>query len=158
MTGLLIDIELPANRAAAGVLRLYEGPRPGRQRVIFEARCLGKADNEAARGRGNASRDPGLPWGDVPTGTYPPAVVVWFDRARRIGEAWIPLVLDGARGDQVERALANKRYGLGIHAGRGTGRLVPTFGCVRLEFRDFVALVAAIGNREVAVTIRSAGE
>ena len=112
--------------------------------------CLGKADNTRAAAHGNSRRDPVHPWGDTPTGLYAPARVVWFAARTPLGEAWLPL--EGVHGDALT-ARHNGRTGLGIHAGRGSGRLVPTYGCVRLRARDFYTMLCVVGDRRVDVEI-----
>ncbi len=146
---LSIDIALPRDRRRPGSLRLLDSGGT----ALCAAPCLAKADGDRARAAGNPSRDPRLPWGDAPCGHYPETRIVWFAEPTPIGEAAIPLPLVQATGEAAA-ARTNGRHGLYIHAGRGSGRLVPTFGCVRLRFRDFVDLLHRIGAHAVDVTIR----
>ena len=137
---LKIHITLPSDRALPGKLTYERRTVP----------CLGKADNARAVANANPTRDPTHPWGDAPTGLYAPARPVWLATRTPLGEAWIPL--DGVQGDALT-ARHNGRTGLGIHAGRGIGRLVPTYGCIRLRARDFYGILSAIGDRRVDVEI-----
>lgn len=143
-----MKIMLPEDRAKPGILRLFEGPQ---QTLVFDAQCLGKADNLRAADKGNPARDPARPYGDTPTGEYGPTR--WFPFAQphpRMGDGWIPL--SGISG-QAEDAVRNGRTGLGIHAGRGDGRLVPTYGCVRMRDADMARLAEIVGDREIRVEI-----
>ena len=137
---LKILITLPADRAQPGKLTYDQRTVP----------CLGKADNARAMANGNPMRDPTFPWGDAPTGLYASARPVWFATRTPLGEAWIPL--DGVQGDALA-ARHNGRTGLGIHAGRGSGRLIPTYGCIRLRARDFYGMIGVIGDQRVDVEI-----
>ncbi len=145
-----ILVMLGHDRATAGTLVLID-----KDIRILGAPCLSKADNQKAASMGNPSRDPRRPYGDTPAGRYViPVPITWaFDRHTTLGEAWIPLVLEGAIGEQVECAKRNNRSGLLIHAGRGSGTLVPTYGCLRMLARDFFHLCSSIGANEVTVTI-----
>ncbi|MFQ5954015.1 MAG: hypothetical protein ACE5JZ_03015 [Kiloniellales bacterium] len=145
-----LDIALPRDRRNSGTLRLLD---LASDTMLCAAPCLAKADAQGARRKGNPTRDPRRPWGDAPCGHYPRTRIVWFAERTPIGEAAIPLPLETAIGSEAEAARTNGRSGLYIHAGRGSGRLRATYGCVRLGFRDFVSLLHAIGEREVDVTI-----
>lgn len=133
-------------------------------RFYLSGYCLGKADNGEALKRGNAARIPTLPYGDTPTGDYGPTRLVLFDhRHARMGIGWIPI--EGANGDAlVARQKKDRadlpdegaRSGLGIHAGRGSERLVPTYGCVRLKDSDFARLAEIVGERTIEVSIGEA--
>jgi hypothetical protein len=137
---LKIRITLPPDRTLPGRLTYAQITVP----------CLGKADNARAAVHGNPKRNPVHPWGDTPTGRYAPARAVWFATRTPLGEAWLPL--EGVHGDALT-ARHNGRTGLGIHAGRGSGRLVPTYGCVRLRARDFYAMLSEAGERRIEVEI-----
>ena len=141
-----IDISLPLNRWRRGQVRLLDDEGV----VILTAECLGKADGGKAKAEGNADRDPAQPWGDTPTGKFAPAKVQWFDKRLNVGEAWIPL--EGVSGQALE-AKGNGRTGLGIHAARGSGKLVATHGCVRMLARDLFQMFVAIGDRTVNIEI-----
>lgn len=146
---MLIEIDLPRDRATEGVLRLVDG----NDATMMSARCRGKADSRRAANEDNPDRDPTRPFGDTPSGLYRETGVHWFPKEAnsRLGPAWIPLI--GLSGD-AERAHRNGRTGLGIHGGRGDERLVATYGCVRLLDCDFVHLATIIANRPVGVIIR----
>ena len=116
----------------------------------FSVVCLGKSDNGTAARNSNPARNPLFPWGDLPIGEFEKTRAVWFDKKTRLGEAWIPI--EGVAGDALE-AKKNGRYGLGIHAGRGSGQLVPTHGCLRLLARDFFQLLIWAGNEEMFIRI-----
>ena len=143
-----IDISLPLSRPRPGMLVLSntEG-RP----LLPPFFCLGKADNARATRAGNPDRDPTKPYGDTPAGVYAETSLVKFGAAhRRLGRAWIPI--DGAEG-QALRAVEGGRTGLGIHAGRGNDRLIPTYGCVRMLDREFDLLAHRVGRGPIVVTI-----
>lgn len=143
-----IKIFLPADRARAGVLRVFKGPT---QEYMMDRPCLGKADNARAAKAGNPTRDPALPYGDTPTGEF--AVSRYFPFAEthpRIGDGWIPMT--GLSG-QAEDAVRGGRTGLGIHAGRGNDRLVPTYGCVRLLDSDMAWLAKLVGDSEIRTEV-----
>lgn len=143
-----IKIYLPADRRRKGVLRVFRGPT---QEYMMDAPCLGKADNGRAAKAGNPDRDPALPYGDTPAGEYAPAKYVRFAEPRpRIGEGWIPMTgISGQAGDAVRGG----RTGLGIHAGRGDGRLVPTYGCLRMLDRDMAWLAKLVGGDEILIEV-----
>ena len=146
-----IHINFPHGRLRPGTLMLHGAPDIG---PLLVCACLGRADKGKATREGNPGRDPVKPWGHVPLGEYPPAAVFWPARRMSIGEAGLPLNLVGAVGEEVEQARRNGRFGLYVHAGRGSPRLlVPTFGCVRIGFKDFVELLHLIGDHEIAVRI-----
>lgn len=142
--GPTLFICLPVDRRSAGQITLIRG-----RRVSGRWRCLGKADNARAIRAGNRERDPTLPYGDFPTGTYEVTGYVAFETPHpRIGNGWLPL--DGALG-QARDAKQGGRTGLGIHAGRGDDELRPTYGCLRMLDRDFAAMVDAISDDPVLV-------
>lgn len=147
-----IHVYLPKDRNDAGWLNLA-GP-DGALR-LYNIPCRGKADNERAAREGNPSRDPTRPYGDTPSGTYDPERIVQFDPPHhRLGRWFLPLrgAGGGASGDAL---LADERgrTGLGIHAGRGDGRLITTYGCLRLHDRDMAEIAAIVGAELVTVTI-----
>ena len=144
-----IHINFPHGRLKPGSLALHGTPDIG---PLLVCPCLGRADRGKARREGNPDRAPTRPWGHVPYGRYPLARVIWFERRMKVGEAALPLPLVGAVGQEVEQARRNGRYGLYIHAGRGS-RLVPTYGCIRLAARDFYTMAHLIGDREISVMV-----
>jgi len=128
---------LPSNRIYAGFFTLTDNDGV----LLMAGRALGKADNGRAAVEGNPLRYSTLPYGDTPTGEYQPSAVIIFDKPhRRVGRGWVPL--KGRTGDAL--TAIKERRGLGIHAGRldTDGRLVPTYGCVRISDRDFDQLTA----------------
>lgn len=147
-----IRVTLGPDRAEPGEL-VVESDR-GHLANLFKCPCLGKADNGEAADHDNPTRDPTKSYGDTPTGRYPQTKVVWFDDRTPIGEAGIPLPLEGAVGEQVEAAQRNGRSGLYIHAGRGSGTLRPSYGCLRVRFGDFVRILLLVSGHEINVTIK----
>jgi hypothetical protein len=141
-----IVVEVPTDRRNLGRLTLKDdagnvlaGP--------FDA--YGKSDNLTAINHGNSARDPLLPYGDTPLGSYeiPRAVATgtgtnYPDHSYGSSGA---LVLRPV-GGQALSAAANGRTGLLIHSGDPGvgGRLRPTNGCVRLSGADMSALMAAL--------------
>ena len=115
-----------------------------------EAPCLGKADNAKAKANDNSTRNSLYPWGDTPTGIYAPTHPVWLDKKTQLGEAWIPII--GISGDAL-RAVKNGRTGLGIHAGRGSDKLKPTYGCLRMLAKDFYRMIAYINEDPIDLEI-----
>jgi len=158
-----IRIRLPKDRTRHGVLILGLDPRikgdprvaPGGGLALLPSiLCYGKADNARAAEAGNPGRDPTRPYGDTPAGVFARTRVERFATPHpRLGRAWIPLAPVAGQPGQAAAALANGREGLGIHAGRGDGELMPTYGCVRLGDRDFAVLARRIGDGAVEVTI-----
>ena len=139
--------ELQEDRATPGRILGYDENGGN----CFSAPCLGRADNQRAAQASNARRIAIRPDGDTPTGVYKPARLVRFEREhRRMGIGWLPL--DGLFG-QCCRALEMGRTGLGIHAGRGNTRLVPTYGCIRLLDKDFLELMERAGDQLIRTVI-----
>ena len=154
-----IQVILPVDRYNAGkiiygqrnIFRYLDAPYALQQEAgIYEVPCLGKADNAKAKTHKNPTRDPLLPWGDTPTGVYAPTHPVWLDKKTQLGEAWIPII--GISGDAL-RAVKNGRTGLGIHAGRGSDKLKPTYGCLRMLAKDFYRMIAYINEDPIDLEI-----
>lgn len=142
-----IRIDLPKNRYNPGRLAVVDD----NGETAFVCDCLGKADNQRAARADNPDRDPTLPYGDTPTGTYETTQITMFaERHRSLGDGWI--VLEGTGGDALTAA-EKGRTGLGIHAGRGDDRLVPTYGCVRVLDRDFKMLTDLLYGERFSVVI-----
>jgi len=145
---ILIDVQLPRDRTQTGSLSVSDdagtalaGP--------FDA--LGKADNAAAKARGNPTRDPTRSFGDTPTGGYR-GFVNHLTRTPANDRTYGPqaiITLDPTSG-QAKIAKTNGRFGLLIHGGdlNAAGRLRPTFGCVRLSNPSMKKLLAAIPDGE----------
>lgn len=128
MIRLELIIRLPADRMLPGTACLADFS-PGAM-WAYAAPCLGRAAQELANIAGNPGRLSTRPSGDTPYGEYQPmAFVQHLPRNERIGEWWLPLV--PLSGDALV-AHENGRRGLGLHAARGDGMLVPTEGCVRV--------------------------
>lgn len=145
-----MKITFPSNRIYAGFFTVVDDQGV----LLMSGRALGKADNGRARRAGNLSRNSTLPYGDTPTGQYEPAFVVKRDPPHpRIGKAWIPII--GMGGDALIAATTGGRTGLGIHAGRldTDGRLVPTYGCVRISDRDFDQLWQLVDDEPINIMI-----
>lgn len=144
-----ITIRFPADRTQLGVLTV-EGSQ-------FTCVCYGKSDNAAAQKRGNPTRNPLLPFGDTPLGTYRATVgkaYAW--QARSYGPH--PVIRLEPTGGDALKAAANKRSGLLIHGGdrNASGKLRPTHGCVRLGNEDqkmLLGLLWASGEKAHDVEI-----
>lgn len=116
--------------------------------------CLTKADSQRAIEAGNHDRVPSLPYGDTPWGEYMPTQVIIFETPHKRMGAWaIPLV--GLSG-QALKAMET-RHGLYIHGGRGSDRLIPTYGCVRLLDDDGEWLVDLVGTATLNIAIHEDG-
>lgn len=122
--------------------------------------CLGKSDNQTAAAHNNPTRNPLLPFGDTPLGTYIGTVVpagadtAGYGPNKRI-------LLTPVSGDCV-KAEKNGREGLMCHGGDPNpeytqwGGLRPTFGCVRLSNADMGTVLAAIlGAERLDVVIQA---
>ena len=141
-------VELLSDRVQPGTAMLVDAE--GDQRGFWS--ILGKADNGRAARAHNAARHPGLPYGDTPSGIYHPSRIVMFaEEHERIGKGWLPLT--GAYGMAKWATTTGGRTGLGLHAGRGNDRLVPTFGCLRLRDQDFDRLRTIIGDDPIRVIV-----
>ncbi len=146
MTTLRILIRLPHDRAQPGSLNLVDIEPT----VLFSCDCLGKADGQRALAEGNRQRDPLKPYGDTPTGEYAAARVRTHEPPHpRMGPLSIALI--GIAGDAVRAK--QDRVGLAIHAGRGDGHLIPTYGCIRLRDRDLADLAAVMAGRAAEIFI-----
>lgn len=145
-TPWLLTAHLRHDRAQPGEFRLID---PAGSPVLVGA-CLGKADGQQAAKVGNPSRNPVRPYGDTPLGRYAPARLTTFNPPHpRLGLYGIELI--GEAGPAL--AAMAERAGLWVHGGRGDGRLVPTYGCLRLLDRDMAAVARRVGGDLVRVTI-----
>ena len=141
-----IVVELPSDRQFAGRLTLKDNQ--GRT-LAGPFNALGKADNAAAIAHRNAGRDPRLPYGDTPEGSYevPRAIATGNGTtypAHSYGTQGA-LALRPVGGPALD-ASANGRTGLLIHGGDpgAAGRLRPTNGCVRLSDADMASLIRGL--------------
>lgn len=142
----LLIVKLRHDRSQAGDYSLLDPSSV----VVLRGSCLGKADNARATQAGNRARNPVKPYGDTPLGRYRPApITVFSPHHPRLGAYGIELI--GEAGPALV-AMA-ERTGLWVHAGRGDGRLVPTYGCLRLLDRDMAAMARLVGRGLVRVTI-----
>lgn len=132
---------LPTDRRLPGFLRVWNENSHHR---LYDIPCRGKADNARAAAKGNPERDPALPWGDLPSGVYKLTRVTRYDPPHRTFGA-TAILLDGLTGDAFSAA-KNGRTGLAIHGGRGSDRLMATYGCLRLFDRDMELLTGFFGN------------
>ncbi len=148
-----IAVLLPKDRTRPGTLRLLDDAGT----PMLAMPCLGKSDNAKALENDNPTRDPTKPWGDTPAGTYRPAKVRRFTPEHAtLGPYAIPLI---GIGGQALEAVKGGRTELYIHAtrtndgGRGEDRLIPTYGCLRIEDDDMRALVEVLGETMAEIEI-----
>lgn len=141
-----LRVTLPRDRRQSGDFALID---PAGNTMLVGG-CLGKADGDRALQAGNPARDPIQPYGDTPTGRYAPAQILpLVPRHPRMGDYAISMIgVDG----QARQAMA-RRTGLYIHGGRGDGRLVPTYGCLRLLDRDMLAIERRVGRGWIVIEI-----
>lgn len=145
-----ILVRLPTNRWNTGTLYVYGDKH---DLILAPMAARGKADGKKAARKGNPARDPTLPYGDTPAGTYKPGRVVMFaEKHERLGAGWIEI--EGESGDAAQ-ALANGRSGIAIHAGAGNdaAHLRATYGCIRVTDIDFRHLAFVLGHDLVQVTV-----
>lgn len=132
-----IESKLPLDRTREGDIYL-DGTLLGRAR--------GKADNQRAIDKGNASRDPKLPFGDHPSGTYRVTEVRTCTPAEAHSYGPFKLVLDPVSGDALA-AKQNGRTDLEAHGGdpQADGvSLRATYGCLRVANNVISALAKAV--------------
>lgn len=144
-----LTVTLPPNRAYQG----YFVATDAAGKLLTSGRCLGKADNQRAKKEGNPDRDQRKPYGDTPTGTYAPTRAVMYAlESPKYGKGHI--ILDGLTGN-AKAAVEGGRTGILIHAGRDftDGRLVPTYGCLRVSPKSFDDIVLAAAGGEIWMTI-----
>jgi len=140
----VIRAVLPKDRNLAG--RLWVEDNNGNV-IAGPVDAIGQADRTTAKERKNPQRDPLLPYGNTPLGTY---VVAGFrapendNKAYRLGPynriELIPI------GGEALTAAENGRDSLQIHGGHlnGQGNMRPTNGCVRLRNEDMAIILDAI--------------
>lgn len=142
---LTIRIVLPKDRAKYGNLTVA---------TVATFRCLGKADNAAAKRQGNPQRDPLKQYGDTPPGVYIGTLGMTY-KGRTYGEFPV-IMLSPVSGDALRAQKEGGRSGLWIHGGElRNGELRPTYGCIRVDDstqKILVDLLKGAGNRcEVVV-------
>ena len=100
-----------------------------------------------AKERGNESRDPLKPFGDIPTGEYGARVISAGSKKYGPHERIdLHIAVSGdaviALGEKTEDG-SGGRYGLLIHGGplNAAGKLRPTYGCARLRDEDMRTLL-----------------
>lgn len=114
-----------------------------------EIPALGKADSATAAAHNNAPLDSLQRFGNTPTGSYDVRQIISTGAGTNYDvNKYGPngaIVLAPASGDALSAKL-NGRTGLLIHSGRdkGTGKLVPTNGCIRVSNADMKRIVDAI--------------
>lgn len=125
---LTLIATLPTDRAQTGTLQVILN---GATMESFP--CLGKADNDMARRKGNPSRNPERPYGDTPTGTW--TVRVGITKREQDVYGKHPVLMLWPTGGQAMKAYnIGRRSGIWIHGGEpsATGGLRPTYGCIRV--------------------------
>jgi hypothetical protein len=149
-----IGIVLPQNRLDPGQLSVSDDAGSS---IFGPVPCLGRADSTDATLHRNPTRNPALPFGDTPTGTY--SVVQLVDHGSSETDVHTygthPSVLLNPLSGQALTAKQQGRTGLMIHGGSPsfTGGLRPTHGCVRLSEDDQGSLIALIVPPVVLLSI-----
>jgi hypothetical protein len=149
MEGEIITILLPLDRTQPGTLSVLNSDGSA---AFGPVACLGKADNGMAAQHGNVGRDSTKPYGDTPLGTYA-AVPMWRPSVGPTDMGNLIIPLHPLTGD-AWLAEQNGRTGLAIHGGRGSDRLIPTDGCVRLLDKDIASLSDFMGNSALPIVIK----
>src|SRR5579859_7744671 len=144
-----IVVELPKDRTQAGTLELQDDSG---KTVAGPFDVLGKADNQTATSHGNPDRDPAMPYGDTPTGSYDVSGYKATGNEQYSAHSYGTsgaIALDPVGGDAAE-ASDNGRTGLMIHAGDlgAEDQLRPTNGCMRMSNEDMATLMSAISSLE----------
>lgn len=136
-----IYVELPRNRMMHGKLWLLNASGSV-EKGPYE--CYGKADNQIAIAHNNQKRDPTLPFGDHPLGTYK---VVNIQHGKQPAHSYGPffVLLEPKYGAALV-AKAHGRVGLAFHGGdlNASGFMRPTEGCLRLKNEDITEIAALI--------------
>lgn len=146
-----INIRLFRDRAKYGILTAWRGDL-----MTGPVRCLGKADNLAAKRKGNPDRNPLKQYGDTPTGTYTGTLGTAHLPASTYGPHPV-IMLTPKSGDALKAHMEGGRRGLWIHGGDArNGELRPTFGCIRVDNATQKTLTNALtevgGECEVVIT------
>lgn len=148
-----ISINVPANRTQLGELSLLADDGTV---IAGPFAAYAKADGHTATANGNPTRNPLLPFGDTPNGTY---IVIGLEATgpgtTRDAHSYGPngaIRLEPTSGDALISAGLGRQFLL-IHGGdlNPGGDLRPTNGCVRLSDDDMLALVNAI-SVEASIT------
>jgi hypothetical protein len=146
MAGVTLEIKLPSQRKEMGTLSIR---KEDGTYVLADISALGKADSGTAAAHNNSTLDPLLPFGNTPTGTYAVKQIISTGAGTNYdADKYGPngaIVLEPIGGDAFTAKL-NGRTGLLIHAGRdrGTGKLVPTNGCIRVSNADMQRIIDAV--------------
>ena len=143
----VLTIALPAERGSCGRLSLA---KEGGEVLLSAIVVAGRASSALAKARGNAARDPILPYGDAPTGTYRCGGVYASGdgtalAARHYGPHGV-LMLTPVSGQGLLAQSAG-RQSLLIHGGPlgPQGRLRSTAGALRLANEDMQVLLTLLG-------------
>jgi hypothetical protein len=152
-----IKITLPHNRMNLGQLSVTDD---GGAVTFGPVPCLGRADGHDAGLHQNPTRDPALPFGDTPIGTYSVAALVDHMASETDLHTYgaHPSVLLEPLTGQALTAKQQGRTGLMIHGGAPsqTGGLRPTHGCVRLSENDqgsLMTLVTPVVLSSISVSV-----
>lgn len=143
---------LPADRTKYGVAAISDDSGS----LLRSVRCLGKSDSLAATQHNNPTRNPLLPFGDIPTGQYRGVFSVIHQPTHSYGPYPV-IVLNVIAGDCVT-AEDNGRWGILIHGGDLAGdniNLRPTHGCLRLD-NSSMAYLNSLGVKEIVVEVTEA--
>jgi hypothetical protein len=139
-------VKLPNDRTQLGTLTLVADDGTA---IAGPFDVYGKADGRTAAANGNATRNPLLPFGDTPLGTYSvPGLEATGDGTGRSTHSYGPngaIRLNPTDGDAATAAIAGRQYLL-IHGGdpNAAGALRPTNGCLRLSDADMLSLIDSI--------------
>jgi|SRR3972149_2847009 len=159
-----ILVTLPTDRNIPGVLILSPSPTTlegGRRKIS----CLGKSDTTKAQQKGNPTRDPLRPFGDLPTGAYRGVLTLPGTPERSYGPGKRVLLVP-EQGECLRAQNEFGRHALMIHGGdlHHTGKLRPTWGCLRLSNSDMAYLVAEIeaniraGDSHIEISVLQSDE
>jgi len=149
-----LQVILNQNRSKTGVAMLT---MPDGSSHHFA--CLAKSDNAAAVAHGNPTRNPLLPFGDLPKGIYTgevTAAAAGSDTAKRTYGPHARILLLAVSGDCLEACTGKRpRWGLMIHGGAlgAKGVLRPTHGCLRLSDDNMKTLLDLIGDSTLDVVV-----
>lgn len=139
MPNIQFKIKAPSNRRNMGTFEVVDSTG---MVVLGPFNTYLLADQKTATKKNNAARDPLLPYGDTPTGTYDIVEFVPYSAERDNLGPNGSLRLKPTGGEALQ-AKNNGRTGLLIHGGRlgNNNKLRPTNGCLRLSDADMKKLV-----------------